>query len=203
VFKLAVRGVRFNIGRYVATLLAIITGVAFFAASGFVADRVIVALEGDVDRQYGSVDAAVIADDTRRPSHRCGRRSAHRGRCGRRIAALPEVAGVAGELTGDVAFLGDDGEVFADGAPGVSGSTTPSSIRPTSRSGRRRSPPARSQSTGASPMSTTSPPGTPSRSSRSPDRSRPPSPAPPGSATRTPRTVAARCRFPLQRHSTG
>lgn len=50
-FRLALRNVRYNLGRYIATLVAIITGVAFFAASGFVADRVIAALEGDVDRQ--------------------------------------------------------------------------------------------------------------------------------------------------------
>jgi putative ABC transport system permease protein len=60
VFRLAWRGVRFNLGRYLATLVAIITGVAFFASSGFLADRVISALEGDVDRQYGGIDAAVV-----------------------------------------------------------------------------------------------------------------------------------------------
>ena len=50
-FKLAVSGVRYNSGRYIATLIAIMTGVAFFTASGFLSDRVIRALEGDVDRQ--------------------------------------------------------------------------------------------------------------------------------------------------------
>ncbi len=33
--KLALRGVRHNGGRYVATLIAIITGVAFFTAAGY------------------------------------------------------------------------------------------------------------------------------------------------------------------------
>ena len=63
-FHLALRGVRNNTGRYVATLVAIITGVAFFAATGFISDRVITPLEGDVDRQYGNVDVAVVVDDT-------------------------------------------------------------------------------------------------------------------------------------------
>ena len=43
---LAWRGVRHNLGRYLATLIAIMTGVAFFTATGFVSDRVIDALEG-------------------------------------------------------------------------------------------------------------------------------------------------------------
>ena len=63
-FKLALRGVRHNTGRYIATLVAIITGVAFFAATGFISDGVIDSLEGDVDRQYGPVDVAVIPDDS-------------------------------------------------------------------------------------------------------------------------------------------
>ena len=61
--KLALRGVRYNGGRYVATLIAIITGVAFFTAAGFLSDRVIDALEGDVNRQFAGVEAAVVADD--------------------------------------------------------------------------------------------------------------------------------------------
>ena len=38
--KLAWRGVRHNVGRYVATLVAIITGIAFFTSTGFLSDRV-------------------------------------------------------------------------------------------------------------------------------------------------------------------
>ena len=63
-FQLAWRGVRHNTGRYVATLIAIMTGVAFFTATGFLSDRVIGALEGDAVRQYGAVDAAVVVDDS-------------------------------------------------------------------------------------------------------------------------------------------
>ena len=54
--RLAWRGVRHNLGRYIATMVAIVTGVAFFAATGFLGDRVIEALEGDAVRQYANVD---------------------------------------------------------------------------------------------------------------------------------------------------
>ena len=59
---LVLSSVRHNAGRYLATLVAIITGVGFYAATGFLSDRVIDTLEGDVDRQYGNVDVAVVLD---------------------------------------------------------------------------------------------------------------------------------------------
>jgi putative ABC transport system permease protein len=122
VLRLAWSGVRHNRGRYIATLIAILTGVAFFTATGFVADRVIDSLEGDVNRQYGAVDVAVVveedsggtgqiragfADDARIP-----------GPVADRILAADGVEAGAGILTGSVAFLGDDGRTFADGATG-------------------------------------------------------------------------------------
>ena len=118
-FRLAWRGVRNNAGRYIATLVAIMTGVAFFTATGFVSDRVIDALEGDVNRQYSAVDAAIVpdtgadavdatfADQLRIP-----------GEVVEQIKALPGVAAVGGDLTGAVAFLGADGKTFGDGATG-------------------------------------------------------------------------------------
>ena len=118
-FTLALRGVKMNLGRYVATLVAIMTGVAFFAASGFMADRVTDALEGNARDQYSGVDAAVIADED---SEASGSEFAARYRISADvaddIAALPEVAAVAGHLTGSVAFLADDGATFADDATG-------------------------------------------------------------------------------------
>lgn len=54
------RNVRNNTGRYLATLIAIITGVGFFAATGFIGDRVIASVNGDIDRQFGAVDVAVV-----------------------------------------------------------------------------------------------------------------------------------------------
>ena len=117
--QLAWRGVRHNTGRYIATLIAITTGVAFFAATGFLGDRVIDALEGDVDRQFGAVDAAVVADDA--PDSE-GTDFAGQlriaGNIADEIASLPEVDAIAGDLTGSVAFLGADGSTFADDAVG-------------------------------------------------------------------------------------
>ena len=116
-FQLAWRGVRHNTGRYVATLIAILTGVAFFTATGFLSDRVIGALEGDAVRQYGAVDAAVVVDDSGDTSQfaadlRIGQDVVDQ------IAALPEVAATGGDLSGQVAFLAADGSTFADGATG-------------------------------------------------------------------------------------
>ena len=115
--KLALRGVRYNGGRYIATLIAIITGVAFFTAAGFLSDRVIDALEGDVNRQFAGVDAAVVPDDEGTGADFADSLRIS-GETADQIAALPEVDGVAGELSGPVSFLGDDGQPYADGATG-------------------------------------------------------------------------------------
>ena len=116
-FQLAWRGVRHNTGRYIATLIAIMTGVAFFTATGFLSDRVINALEGDAVRQYGGVDAAVVVD-----YEADGGQFADDLRIGQdtadQIAALREVAAVGGDLSGSVAFLAEDGSTFADDATG-------------------------------------------------------------------------------------
>jgi putative ABC transport system permease protein len=117
VLKLALRGVRYNSGRYIATLIAIITGVAFFTAAGFLSDRVIDALEGDVNRQFAGVDAAVVPDDEGTGADFADSLRIS-GETADQIAALPEVEGVAGELSGPVSFLGDDGQPYADGATG-------------------------------------------------------------------------------------
>ena len=115
-YKLALRGVRMNVGRYVATLVAIMTGVAFFAASGFLADRVTAALEGNARDQYANVDAAVTLDPD--AIDEMGDDLLLSGDAFDRMAALPEVAGAAGHLTGSVSFLADDGSTFADDATG-------------------------------------------------------------------------------------
>jgi hypothetical protein len=152
VFELALRGVRYNLGRYVATLLAIVTGCRVLRRVG-------------VRRRPGDLGVR----GRRRPPVRRRRRRAHRRRPRRllhrrrgstcasavtpstAIAALDETAAVAGELTGDVAFLAPDGDVFADAPPGDCGSTTTSSTTPTwsrlgtggSRRDRRRPRPRR------------------------------------------------------------
>ena len=125
---LAISGVRHNVGRYVATLVAIITGVAFFSSTGFLGDRVIDSLEGDVNRQYSAVDVAIVPDDTAQPPDDGASDVSVEGAflndlrlSGESFDALAAVDGVdgsAGILTGTVAFLGDDGSTFADGATG-------------------------------------------------------------------------------------
>ncbi len=113
-FKLALRGVRHNTGRYIATLLAIITGVAFFAATGFVSDGVIDSLEGDVGRQYGAIDVAVIADDGQETAEPLTIAEAD----AERILAVDGVEAGAGVVAGPVAFLAEDGTTFGDSATG-------------------------------------------------------------------------------------
>ena len=103
---LVLRGVRNNTGRYIATLVAIITGVAFFAATGLVSDRVVNSLEGDVDRQYGNVDLAVVLRDTSSDSS-SGNPATDltiSGREADRIRGVAGVDGTAGVVTAPVAF---------------------------------------------------------------------------------------------------
>jgi putative ABC transport system permease protein len=116
VFTLALRGVEMNAGRYIATLVAIMTGVAFFAASGFLADRVTAALEGNAREQYAGVDAVVTIDPA--ADEDLGSNLKISADVVDQVAALPEVAAVAGHLSGSVAFLRDDGDTFADDATG-------------------------------------------------------------------------------------
>jgi putative ABC transport system permease protein len=114
--KLAWRGVRHNTGRYIATLIAIITGVGFFAATGFLGDRVVQSLEGDTRRQFESIDLAITpieADDEaagvefelRLPSTVADE-----------VAAIDGVDATAGILTGAAALRDTDGEVVEESA---------------------------------------------------------------------------------------
>lgn len=115
-FQLALRGVRHNTGRYVATLLAIVTGVAFFAASGFISDGIIDALEGDANRRFGDVDVAVVADPDQ--SADFAEPLVLPADTVEQFLAVDGVEAGAGDLTGPVAFLADDGTTFGDGAVG-------------------------------------------------------------------------------------
>jgi putative ABC transport system permease protein len=117
VLHLAWRGVRGNPGRYLATLIAIITGVAFFAATGFLSDRVLASVQGDVDHEYGNVDAAIVPNDAK-PGADFAEKLRISGATYDRIAAVDGVAGVAGVLTGNVAFKRSDGGVYGNGATG-------------------------------------------------------------------------------------
>lgn len=115
---LALRGVRHNVGRYLATLIAIMTGVAFFTATGFLSERVIDALEGDVDRQFSAVDVAVVSDQDANDAASAAEPLVIPGDALDAIGAVDGVEAVAGQLTGPVAFLGENGRPFASGATG-------------------------------------------------------------------------------------
>ena len=200
VFKLAWRGVRHNAGRYVATLVAIITGVAFFSATGFLSDRVIDALEGDVDRQYGNVDVAVVV------GRRRGCRPTSPTSCGSpaqvadEIAARRGVEAAAAILTAPVAFLARTASRSPTGATGrlwiADDELNPLDVD----DGKAPRGRARSRSTGAPP--TDARPRHRRQGRRAhPGReaSRPRSSASRSSATPTPSTTAARCRFSRRR----
>ena len=111
---LAWRGVRHTTGRYVATLVAILTGVSFFAASGFLGDRVVDSLQGDTKARYGAVDLAIVTEDAflstetlRIP-----------GSVADEIVGVDGIDGYALLLTGEVGVRAASGEVVAKGAAG-------------------------------------------------------------------------------------
>lgn len=107
------RNVRNNTGRYLATLIAIITGVGFFAATGFIGDRVIASVNGDVDRQYGNVDVAVVPADDDAPGDVSGDASPPLNlsvRDADRISAAKGVEGSAGVLASTIGISGGTGK---------------------------------------------------------------------------------------------
>jgi len=60
VFELAATSIRSGIGRFVATIVAIATGIAFFVSGSMLTSAVSRSIGGEVDAQYAGVDAAVI-----------------------------------------------------------------------------------------------------------------------------------------------
>lgn len=118
--RLVLSSVRHNRGRYIATLIAVITGVAFFAATGFLSDRVIDSLEGDVDREYGAVDVAIVIGDDD-PDEESGHPIDDLTIAGKDADAFLSAPGVeagAGELAGSVAFIDESGDPFAEDTVG-------------------------------------------------------------------------------------
>ncbi|MFN8027492.1 MAG: FtsX-like permease family protein [Acidimicrobiia bacterium] len=114
-FGIALRGVKNNVGRYVATLVAIIVGVSFFAATGFLSARVIDSLEGDANRQYGNVDVAIVPKDE---STDFAKALVIPVADAAKFRQVDGVTGGAGVLTGPVSFLDKDGSTFGDGTTG-------------------------------------------------------------------------------------
>ena len=170
-FKLAWRGVRNNVGRYVATLVAILTGVAFFTATGFLSDRVIDALEGDADRQYGNVDVGGRRRRRRRAAARTSPTTCASAETSpTRSPRSPEVAAVGGDLTGHGRVPRRRRQDRSPTAPPVGcGSSTTTSTRSTSTRVPRPPTPGEIAIDKGSPTTRTSPSATASPCSRSPD----------------------------------
>ena len=114
--QLVISSVRHNLGRYLATLIAIMTGVGFYTAVGVVSDGVISSLEGNVDAEYGNVDVAVTPDENAAADETAADLEALKVPQATvdQLLALPDVDGGAGILTGSVAFLGRDGTTLRD-----------------------------------------------------------------------------------------
>jgi putative ABC transport system permease protein len=117
--KLTLSSVRHSLGRYLATLIAIIAGVGFFTAVSVVSDGVIDSLEGNVDDQYGNVDVAVVGDnsDSLTAAAAANPLKVPQSTVDK-LLDLEVVEAGAGILTAPVAFAGDDGKPFATGALG-------------------------------------------------------------------------------------
>ncbi len=118
--RLVLSSVRHNLGRYVATLVAIIAGVGFFTAVSVVSDGVIRSLDGNVDAQYGNVDVAVVPDSPE--VSLSSTTQAEPPKVPQSVAesllALPGVEAGAGVLTAPVSFADADGTAFATSATG-------------------------------------------------------------------------------------
>src|SRR6478735_8428371 len=118
--KLVLSSVRHNLGRYLATLVAIIAGVGFFTSVSVISDGVISSLDGNVDAQYGNVDVAIVPDDpvTSDDTAAAPEPAKVPQATVDQLLQLPGVDGGAGILTAPVAFQGENGKPFASSATG-------------------------------------------------------------------------------------
>jgi putative ABC transport system permease protein len=112
-FRFALKNLRANATRLVATATAVIIGIAFLAAGLMLTDAMKAALEGNVDDQYAAVDLVV-------------RPAASLGDFGGAVPAdalptvrdTPGVAAAAGELSGPASLLDRSGEVVSSRSQG-------------------------------------------------------------------------------------
>ncbi len=96
-FDLTWQNLKANLGRFLATVVAIVVGVAFLAAGLMFTDAIKDALGGTVEQQYARVDAQIRDDASRQaaPAH-------IPASVLRAVEALPQVEAAAGELSGPV-----------------------------------------------------------------------------------------------------
>ena len=112
-FRFALKNLRANATRLVATATAVIIGIAFLAAGLMLTDAMKNALEGNVDQQYATVDLVV------RPGASLGDfGGAVPAALIDTISGTAGVAAAAGELSGPASLLGRDGEVLTSRSQG-------------------------------------------------------------------------------------
>jgi putative ABC transport system permease protein len=118
--KLVLSSVRHSLGRYIATLVAIIAGVGFFTAVSVVSDGVISSLDGNVDAQYGPVDVAVVPEESDAPISSSAQPVSIKVPQGTvdELLALDGVEGGAGVLAAPTSFANDKGKAYATSAIG-------------------------------------------------------------------------------------
>jgi putative ABC transport system permease protein len=113
---IAVRGVRNNPFRFVATGLAIVLGIGFFVGTSVLTASVSRTLNSSVTQAFSSVDAAVQSS-----SYIEAQGFKIRPRISRdvipKIESLPQVAAVAPFITGYAQVVGSDGKVLSGGTP--------------------------------------------------------------------------------------
>jgi putative ABC transport system permease protein len=104
VLRLAIKNLRANLTRLVATALAVLAGTAFVASGLVITEAIGNAVAGNVEVQYGAVDAAVLPDPTLTTEGGIPADLLDT------VAALPGVAAVAGEMAEPTQVLDDDGD---------------------------------------------------------------------------------------------
>ena len=113
---IAVRGVRNNPFRFVATGLAIVLGIGFFVGTSVLTASVSQTLNSSVTQAFSNVDAAVQSS-----SYIEAQGFKIRPRISRdviaKIQSLPEAAAVAPFITGYAQIVGSDGKVLSGGSP--------------------------------------------------------------------------------------
>ena len=113
---IAVRGVRNNPFRFVATGLAIVLGIGFFVGTSVLTASVSQTLNSSVTQAFNNVDAAVQSS-----SYIEAQGFKIRPRISRdlipKIEAVPQAAAVAPFVTGYAQVVGSDGKVLSGGSP--------------------------------------------------------------------------------------
>lgn len=105
-FRYALKSLRANLTRLIATALAVILGIGFLAAGLMLTDAMRAGLTGDVEQQYANVDLAVIAaGDSTQASLQQGVQADVLDT----VRATPGVAAASGEIQADARVLRADG----------------------------------------------------------------------------------------------